>query len=139
MLSRRILMTCLLAVGAGCSGEYILVAPDVAALPGGTAPVVLRLQRREFWFHAPPEEGAAVRYNLAGGAVRCARTDEAGYACVPVGVPSKPGRYRVGLHYQDELALGSRVRHLDGYRLSAVHRSRRRAAGKNRPACWQSG
>ncbi len=79
-----------------------MTAPDVAALPGGTAPVVVRLQRREFWFHAPPERGAPVTFDLAGGAIRCAKTDKDGYAAMTVGVPYRPGRYRVLLRCQDD-------------------------------------
>ncbi len=101
MALRRFCVAPLLAVIAGCSGEYILIAPDVAALPGKPAPVVVRLQRREFWFHAPPEAGAAITFALPGGPLRCARTDKAGYTSVAVQLPDRPGRYQVQIHHQD--------------------------------------
>lgn len=100
----RLLMTLLAAaLLGGCGGGYILVAPDVAAMPGGTAPVVVRLQRREFWFHAPSQAGAAIIFHLAGEAQRCGRTDDAGYASIAIRVPAKPGRYRVLIDHQDSL------------------------------------
>ena len=100
---RPLILPLLLAAAAGCSGEYILVAPDVAGLGGGTASVVVRLQRREFWFHAPPEAGAAVTFDLAGDARRCARTDADGYALVAITMPARPGKYRVEIHHQDSI------------------------------------
>ena len=86
---------------AGCSGEYILAAPDVAGVPGDAAPVVVRLQRREFWFHAPPEEGIPVRFDLASQVQRAGRTDEDGYTGVAIRIPQTPGKYLIGLNVQD--------------------------------------
>jgi len=86
---------------AGCSGEYILVAPDVAGVPGEAAPVVVRLQRREFWFHAPPAEGVPVLFDLASQAQRAGRTDEDGYTGVAIRIPRTPGKYLIELSVQD--------------------------------------
>jgi len=101
MIPRWLAVTMLSTAAAGCSGEYILTAPDVAAMPGGTAPLVVRLQRREFWFYTPVEPDAPITFGFAEDAVRCGRTGPDGYTSVAVGVPERPGRYRVSLHYQD--------------------------------------
>jgi len=87
----------------GCGGEYVLTAPDVLGLPGESAPAVIRLQRREFWFHAPPCRDAAIIFCLDQEQTQCARTDKAGYAAVGVMLPESPGRYRLSLHHQDTL------------------------------------
>lgn len=98
----RLYLMAVLVLAGGCSGEYLLTAPDVAAPAGESAPVVVRLQRREFWFHAPPQADAAVTFRLPGRPLQCARTDKAGYACVGVDPPDGPGRYQVQIHYQDQ-------------------------------------
>jgi len=98
-------VVCVLALAAlgGCGGEYILTAPDVVALPGENAPVVVRLQRREFWVHCPPTEGVAITFRTADGQLRCARTDEDGYAAVGMPVPEEPSRQVLQMHLQDSL------------------------------------
>ena len=93
----------LLGALAGCSGEYILTAADSVALPGEPAAVVVRLQRREFWFHCPPVRGAAITFRDQCGNLRCARTDKHGYAAVAIPAPESPGSYTVELHLQDSL------------------------------------
>ena len=91
-----------LAVAGGCGGEYVMTAPDVPALPGEDAPVVVRLQRQEFWFYWPPINDAAVTFR-SDGHVRCARTDKHGYAAAGFPAPDEPGVVRVALHHQDSL------------------------------------
>lgn len=103
MLWRWTLLVSAAAGIGGCGGEYMLIGPDVAALPGQTAPVVVRLQRREFWFYWPPMEDAAITFRSDGGELRCARTDEDGYAAVGFPAPAGPGMVQVALHHQDEL------------------------------------
>ncbi len=98
---RRTLSIVVLALLSGCGGGYILTAPDVAALPGETAPVVVRLQHREFWRYAPALEDAAITLRRADGVVRCARTDKAGYAVMALTMPATPGRYEAALYHQD--------------------------------------
>ncbi len=93
----------LAALLGGCGGEYVLTAPDVLGLPGKPAPAVVRLQRREFWLHAPPCQDAAIVFRLGEEQMQCARTDEAGYAAVGVLLPDRPGRYRLSLHHQETL------------------------------------
>ena len=80
MTPRGLCLAAVLALVGGCSGEYLLTAPDVAALAGEPAPMVVRVQRREFWFHAPAQADAAVMFRLAGGRLQCAHTDKSGSA-----------------------------------------------------------
>ena len=85
----------------GCSGEYILTAPDAAVLAGQDAPVVVRLQRREVWRYAPPQTDAAVTFRLGEEPPQCARTDGAGYAALSIKASDRPGQYDVALYHQD--------------------------------------
>ena len=98
---RRITLTLAVLMLGGCSGEYILTAPDVAALPGRDAPVVVRLQRREVWRYAPPQGSAAITFRLGEGTPKCARTDKDGYTATSIKTPSEPGRYEITLYHQD--------------------------------------
>ncbi|MDY7010755.1 MAG: hypothetical protein SVV80_08395 [Planctomycetota bacterium] len=98
---RRIILLLTTAILGGCSGEYILTAPDAAVLAGQDAPLVVRLQRRELWRYAPPQTGAAVTFQLGEGSPQCARTDEAGYAALSIKAPGQPGQYNVALYHQD--------------------------------------
>ena len=98
---RRAALVVLAALTGGCSGEFILTAPDAMGLPEKTAPVVVRLQRREFWFHAPPVRDAAILLRQAGRELKAARTDKAGYAAVGIELPDRPGTYQLQLHHQD--------------------------------------
>jgi len=90
-------------IAGGCGGEFILVTPDVAAPAGSDAAIVVRLQRREFWRHAPPLGESALTFQLADGPLRAARTDKAGYAAVALDLPDRIGRYDVAIHHQDTL------------------------------------
>jgi hypothetical protein len=90
---------CLFA--GGCTGEYIVTAPDCAGLAGKVAPVVVRLQRREFAAFVPPTKDACITFNLKDAPLKCARTDAKGYAAVAVDLPKTPGKYEIVLAYQD--------------------------------------
>ena len=86
---------------SGCSGEYILTAPDVVCPAGEKAALIFRLQRREFWRITSPQKNATVMVHLPDGATRCALTDKNGYAAVAFVVPSRSGVYQVRFYYQD--------------------------------------
>lgn len=101
---RRVVLSFMAALVGGCGGEFILTAPDAVGLPGEPAPVVVRLQRREFWFHAPPVGDAAITFRRDDGPVLAARTDSFGYAAIGVELPARPGRYQLRLHHQDSQA-----------------------------------
>jgi len=84
---------------AGCSGQYVLTAPDQIAPVGDEAAVVLRVQRQEVAFWYRPANEALVRMQMAPvpetaeqaalgpGPLRAAFADKNGYAgaAVPVG------------------------------------------------------
>ena len=101
MMPKTYILPLALALLGGCSGEYLLVAPDVAGMPGNAAAVVVRLQRREFWFHAPAESNLPVTFDLAADAQRAGRTDADGYTGVQIAIPRTPGKYLVELNVQD--------------------------------------
>ncbi|MHC4718090.1 MAG: hypothetical protein ACYS5V_14045 [Planctomycetota bacterium] len=103
MIDRSPLLVVMLSTLGGCGGGYILTAPDVPVLSGRDAPVVVRLQRREFWIHCPPVHRAPLTFRQGDGPLRCARTDKRGYAAVVLPAPASPGRYEVKLHLQDIL------------------------------------
>ncbi len=98
---QRMTLTLAVLMLGGCSGEYILTAPDVAALSGQDAPVVVRLQRREVWRYAPPHGSAAITFRLGERTPQCARTDKNGYTAASIKSPSQPGRHEVTLYHQD--------------------------------------
>ena len=99
----RICLLLLPALLGGCSGEYIMTAPDIAGNAGENAPAVVRLQRREFWFHCPPAKDTAVMFRMGTGPLCGARTDNAGYAATAMDLPKLPGRYEIGISLQDTL------------------------------------
>ena len=103
--NKRCLPAILLAAAmlAGCSGEYLISTPDTLTLPGAETPVVVRLQKREFWRYAPAAEGAALMYRREDGALQCARTDAAGFAAVTIAVGPQPGRVPFCLTHQDPM------------------------------------
>ncbi len=98
---RRMTLTLAVLMLGGCSGEYILTAPDVATLSGQDAPVVVRLQRREVWRYAPPQGSAAIIFRLGEETPQCARTDKDGYTAVSIKTPAPLGRYEITLYHQD--------------------------------------
>jgi len=107
MLWRWTLLLLAAPLAGGCGGEYLLIGPDVVALPGENAPLVVRLQRREFWLYWPPMRDAAVTFRSDGGELRCARTDKHGYAVTGFPAPAEPSVVRVALHHQDELGYAA--------------------------------
>ncbi len=98
---RKMWLLAAVLVTGGCSGEFILTAPDVATPVGRPAPLVVRLQRREFWFYAPALADSVITFRSADGAVRAARTDQAGYAALTVELPPQPGRHEFSIYHQD--------------------------------------
>ncbi len=96
-MSLLLVMSCV----GGCGGEFILTATDAVGLPGERAAVVVRLQRREFWLHAPPLSDAAITFRRPEGGLVAARTHKDGYSAVAVELPRRPGRYPLELHHQD--------------------------------------
>jgi hypothetical protein len=85
----------------GCSGEYILTAPDQLAPSGSTTSAVVRLQKQEVFLFSPPIGNAAIRFWVADGPLRGAFTDKNGYAAAAVPVPDKPGLYNLSIAAQD--------------------------------------
>lgn len=98
---RRMSLFFVAALAGGCGGEFLLTGPDVVGLPGQIAPVVVRLQRREFWFYAPPVRDAPMTFRLGEDPLRCARTDKSGYAAISIELPASTGRHQLSLHHQD--------------------------------------
>ncbi len=85
----------------GCSGGYVLTAPDCLAPAGGEAPVVVRLQHRELPFFTPPAKAVALRFRVAEGSLRAARTDKDGYASATLPAPAATGVYPLTVALQD--------------------------------------
>jgi len=94
-------LTVLTAIGTGCSGHYILTAPDQLAPAGGQAVTVVRLQRNEFLALSLPVEGAVIRFRAGDGPERAAYTDKLGFAGTTVPVPSAAGVVTMTIAHQD--------------------------------------
>jgi hypothetical protein len=94
---------CLVTVAAavGCSGEYRVTAPDAVAPAGGEAPVVVRMQRNDFFVLYLAVEQVPVRLRVDDVQQRFAYTDKFGYAGTLVPVPDQPGRYPLDIYHQD--------------------------------------
>jgi hypothetical protein len=90
-----------LGVLGGCGGGYVLTAPDAVAPAGGEAPTVVRLQRKELPLVAPPAQAAPLRFRVAEGPTRAARTDKKGYASAAVPVPQTVGVFPMTVALQD--------------------------------------
>jgi len=101
MVYRFVLLALALPAVAGCGGGYLLTGPDTCALAGHSAPMVVRLQRQEFWFHWPGVSDAPMTFRRADGEMRSARTDKRGYAAVAIPAPDEPGPVEVKVHLQD--------------------------------------
>jgi uncharacterized protein YceK len=93
------------ALLGGCSGEYVITAPDQVADANGTAATVVRLQRQEFWFYAESVEGALLRLRIGEAGQRGAYTDELGYAATSVLAPAEPGVYALSVDLQDDVGV----------------------------------
>lgn len=91
-----------LSVGlAGCGGQYVVSAPDQVGAAGSEAPVVIRLQRNDFFVLDMAWKEAPIRFHISRGGQRVAYTDDDGYAGTLVPTPVKPGHYAVTIEYQD--------------------------------------
>jgi hypothetical protein len=90
-----------MAVLAGCGGEHTLTVPDAVTPSGDDAPVVLRLQRNDFFVLDLPVEQAPMRLRVGDGIERGAYTDKLGYAGTTVPVPREPGVYTVQVDHQN--------------------------------------
>lgn len=102
---RRLLIAVLLGLG-GCSGKFILTAPDVVALPQQQTAMIVRLQRSEMGSYAPPCADVCVTVRMGEGQLQAARTDGAGYAVLYL-VGGQPGRYDLTIDHVD--ITGDRV------------------------------
>lgn len=85
----------------GCSGEYVLTAPNHVAPVGVEAPVVVRLQRREFYRLFMSVKDAPVQFQIGDGPERAAYTDDLGYAATTLAALAKAGKYCVKITHQD--------------------------------------
>jgi hypothetical protein len=98
----RAIVAVSLAVGlAGCGGHYVLSAPDQVAPAGQDAPIVIRLQRNDFFVMDMAWEDAPIRFRINQGPQRAAYTDEEGYAGTLVPAPAEPGRHVLSIDYKD--------------------------------------
>jgi hypothetical protein len=85
----------------GCSGQYVMTAPDQIAPVGSSVATVVRLRRHELTFLTLPVKKGPVRFSIADSPLRCAYTDNSGYAASAVPVPEKPGLYAMTIATQD--------------------------------------
>ena len=86
---------------AGCGGHYILTAPDQIAPAGGDAPVVVRLQRNDFFVLDLAWKDEPITFRIHIGDERNAWTDDLGYAGALVPAPEAPGNYAMSIYYKD--------------------------------------
>jgi len=101
-LSKIVTTVILLLICAGCGGGYyILTTPDQVGPLGEDAPVVVRLQIRDFWMVRSPAKDRPMRFRVRGGPERIAHTDENGYAGDFVPIPDRPGRYLMTVSLTD--------------------------------------
>jgi hypothetical protein len=96
-----LLLALLSAAVGGCSGHYVISAPDQVAAAGGQAATVVRLQKHEFAGVLLPVKRLPVRLQTPGGPLRGAFTDDAGYAAATVPAPSESGLYTMEVALQD--------------------------------------
>jgi len=95
------LILCLALCGGGCGGHYTLTAGDALGPVGGQTPVVVRLQRNDFFVLDLAVKEALMRFRVAGEPERAAYTDKLGYAGTTVEAPSEPGRHPLRIEHQD--------------------------------------
>jgi len=88
-------------VAGGCGGHYTLTAGDHIGPAGEYAPVVVRLQRNDFFVLDLPVKDAAMRLRVDEGLERGAYTDKLGYAGTTVPTPAQPGRYPLHVDHMD--------------------------------------
>jgi hypothetical protein len=103
MTAKVPLAALLLCAGlAGCGGQYILTVPDQVAAAGRPTPVVVRLQRSEFWLLSRSVDDMPLRFVIDDGPQRAAYTDALGYAETLVQAPNAPGRHEMAVALQDD-------------------------------------
>ena len=85
----------------GCGGYYTLTAGDHLAAVGGDTPVVVRLQRNDFFFLNLGAKDAVMRFRIGEGVERAAYTDKLGYAGTTVAAPVRAGRYTLTVDHMD--------------------------------------
>jgi len=85
----------------GCGGHYTLTVGDHVGAVNQDAPVVVRLQRNDFFVLNLAVKDALMRFRVGDGAQRGAYTDKLGYAGTTVLSPSKPGRYPLIVDHGD--------------------------------------
>ena len=86
---------------SGCGGYYVLTAPDHVSPVGSEAPVVVRLQRNDFFVVDMAWKEAPVRFRVHDEGPRFAFTDDEGYAATLVPAPKEPGQYMLSIYYKD--------------------------------------
>ena len=94
-----LLMVCLAT--SGCGGYYTMTVGDHVGPTGTEVPVVVRLQRNDFFFLNFPVKNAVMCFRVADGELRAAYTDKSGYAGTTVPTYSKPGRYTLHVDHMD--------------------------------------
>lgn len=99
---RRVSILLLVAMLAGCSGRYILTAPEQVGCVGGQTVMVARLQYEEVTSVHPPVGNACIRFRVETCPVRGAYTDKPGYAAAVVPLPDKAGRYYSVIEHTDK-------------------------------------
>ncbi len=85
----------------GCGGQYTLTGGDHLVVIGAETPVVVRLQRNDFFVLNFPAKGALIRFGIPDGSERAAYADKLGYAGTTMTAPTKPGRYTVRIDHMD--------------------------------------
>ncbi|MHC4561351.1 MAG: hypothetical protein ACYS8X_01105 [Planctomycetota bacterium] len=95
------LLTLTVLATGGCGGYYILSAPDQVAPAGKDAPVVVRMQRNDFFVLDLAWKEAFLRFSIDNGPERIAVTGPDGYAGTMVPTPPAPGHYVMTIDYQD--------------------------------------
>jgi hypothetical protein len=97
----------------GCGGHYTLTVPDHVAAVGSEAPMVVRLQRNDFFVLDLPVPDALMRMRIGDGIERAAYTDKLGYAGTTVPAPKLGGRYPLRVDHMDhegeEISSAARV------------------------------
>ncbi|MGA2266473.1 MAG: hypothetical protein ABSH10_08605 [Phycisphaerae bacterium] len=100
-MRRRLAWLMMIGLWSGCSGGYVLTAPDSLASTDGPVQAVVRLQWKELPWVTPPAQAAPLRFQVADGPLRSARTDKNGCASVALPAPKTAGEYPLTVALQD--------------------------------------
>jgi hypothetical protein len=100
-MRRRLAWLVVIGLWSGCGGGYVLTAPDSLACFDGQVQAVVRLQRKELPWVTPPAQAAPLRFQVADGPLRSARTDKNGCASVAIPAPKTAGVYPLTVALQD--------------------------------------